>query len=525
MRGVAMLAAILAALLSGSAAHGHASLIRSEPADRAVVAQPPARLTLTFNEPVSPVVLRLVRPDGETAELSGVAADGATLAVALPAGLARGTHLLSWRVISADGHPVGGALTFSVGEPSATPAPTVGAADLRLRGAVWLAKFVLYLGLLVGVGGVFYGRWIASARAIGPVGTTITLALQSGLVAAVMSVGLQGVDVFGATPAELREPLVWLGGFTTSYGLTLALAAVALGFGLAAHSSRRPTARSYATVALIGVGLALAASGHAATAGPAWVTRPAVFLHAISVAFWVGALLPLAAALRASNGRAELMRFSKIIPLPLVVLIASGFVLATVQLRQIDTLWTTSYGVVLSAKLAAVAVLLALAAMNRWLTPQVSAGDRRAAQRLVRSIPAELVIVAAILGLVASWRFTPPPRSLLAAASQPIHVHIHAEKAMADLHIEPAGPTGRRIIVGLLDGEFRPLSAKEVVLVLAKPHAGIEPLRLPATYVAETTWRVDGVRLPLAGRWQVRVEILVSDFEKLAVEDEIELPR
>jgi hypothetical protein len=27
------------------------------------------------------------------------------------------------------------------------------------------------------------------------------------------------------------------------------------------------------------------------------------------------------------------------------------------------------------------------------------------------------------------------------------------------------------------------------------------------------------------GRWQVRVEILVNDFEKVSIEDEIDLPR
>jgi copper transport protein len=179
--------------------------------------------------------------------------------------------------------------------------------------------------------------------------------------------------------------------------------------------------------------------------------------------------------------------------------------------------------VLLAAKLVAVVALLALAALNRLLTPRAAAGDSRAARRLAGSIVFELAIVVVILGLVASWRFTPPPRSLLAAAAQPVLAHIHAEKAMADLRIEPAGAAGRSVIIGLLDGEFRPLAAKEVVLVLWKPDAGIEPLRLPATHQGETTWRIEGVRLPLAGRWRARVEILVSDFEKIFLEDEIEL--
>jgi CopC domain len=53
---------------------------------------------------------------------------GLARAVDLPGGLSRGTHLVSWRVVSADGHPVGGALTFSVGEPSVTCA-AAGAAN------------------------------------------------------------------------------------------------------------------------------------------------------------------------------------------------------------------------------------------------------------------------------------------------------------------------------------------------------------------------------------------------------------
>jgi copper transport protein len=96
--------------------------VDSEPIDRAVVAQPPATIKLIFNEPVSPLVLRLVGPGGATVDLTDVAAADQALTIHIPSPLARGTHLVSWRVISADGHPVGGAITFSVIEPSANPA-------------------------------------------------------------------------------------------------------------------------------------------------------------------------------------------------------------------------------------------------------------------------------------------------------------------------------------------------------------------------------------------------------------------
>jgi signal transduction histidine kinase len=56
--------------------------------------------------------------------------------------------------------------------------------------------------------------------------------------------------------------------------------------------------------------------------------------------------------------------------------------------------------------------------------------------------------------------------------------------------------------------------------------SGIEPLRLSATHVEGTaTWSVENIALPAIGRWQVRVEILVTDFEKVSIEDEFDLLR
>jgi copper transport protein len=173
-----------------------------------------------------------------------------------------------------------------------------------------------------------------------------------------------------------------------------------------------------------------------------------------------------------------------------------------------------------------VLVLLTLAAVNRYaLTPRVLGGNGTAARRLAGSSVAEVLIALVVLGLVAFWRFTPPPRALLAVAEAAVHLHIHTDRAMADVTIEPERTGGRQITVTVLDGQFGPLAAKEVTLVLAKPAAGIEPLRLAAKHVDGATWRVDGVSIPVPGRWTVRVEILVSDFEKVVIEDHIDLPR
>src|SRR5262245_19351412 len=86
----------------------HASLIRSEPADKSVVATAPGHIHLTYNEPVSALVMKLVAADGSVTTLDKVVGDDTTLTVTLPDKMANGTYVLSWRVISEDGHPVSG---------------------------------------------------------------------------------------------------------------------------------------------------------------------------------------------------------------------------------------------------------------------------------------------------------------------------------------------------------------------------------------------------------------------------------
>src|SRR4051812_8123553 len=94
----------LACLHLASPALAHASLISSVPEDGAVLGAAPPNYALTFNEPVSPLSLRLVKPDGSALALSRFELNDRTLDIAAPAALGNGTYALSWRVISEDGH-------------------------------------------------------------------------------------------------------------------------------------------------------------------------------------------------------------------------------------------------------------------------------------------------------------------------------------------------------------------------------------------------------------------------------------
>ena len=91
---------LLLSLLSPSAAFAHASLVASDPANDAVLPRAPAQLTLTFNEPVEPVNIRIVGVGGVSL-VGGIARDGARLVFHPPQTLQDGAYVVSWRVISA----------------------------------------------------------------------------------------------------------------------------------------------------------------------------------------------------------------------------------------------------------------------------------------------------------------------------------------------------------------------------------------------------------------------------------------
>jgi copper transport protein len=76
----------------------------------------------------------------------------------------------------------------------------------------------------------------------------------------------------------------------------------------------------------------------------------------------------------------------------------------------------------------------------------------------------------------------------------------------------------------LMNGDASPFAAKEATLILSLPERGIEPLERAARFGADGYWHVHDVPLPYPGRWHLRIEALVTDFEKVTLEDDLNVP-
>lgn len=507
--------------VSATFAFAHASLLDTQPSDDALLVAAPTEVRLRFNEPVAPLVFKLLLPNGSVVPLDQISTERDGLRVTLPARDAAGTYLLSWRVVSADGHPVGGALTYSVRSRSGVSRIAAASTPPALRAGIWLTRLALYLVFFGGLGAVLF-RAVIPATA--PPSTRWPRAvLLAGVLILPMSVGMQGLDALAAPWSALRTLAPWRTSLATSYGVTAGLMLASLITASLAAWTRGRLVRPAALAALLLLAAALAASGHASSAMPVWLARPAVAIHVVAVTLWIGSLLPLLLALREQRGVAPLMRFSRAIPWVVLMLIASGATLTVLQLDGVPSLWRTNYGRILSAKLVFVLALLGVAAFNRYrLTEKVQGGDALARRGMRRLIGVELLLALVVLGLVTTWRFTPPPRALAVAAARPTSIHLHSAQAMVDLTLTPQPEQRQRADLMVTIGATGAQQAKEVTLAFSHPALGTEPLRRAAVLQEDGSWRVDAFALPAAGSWHVQVDVLISDFEQARLDGELE---
>ncbi|MFQ6552722.1 CopD family protein [Aestuariibius insulae] len=276
------------------------------------------------------------------------------------------------------------------------------------------AKAAGYVAALLAMGGVLFvatfrrttdadvlrlARRLAAGAAL--VGLAV-LAARFGIRAARIS----GMGWEGATDPTMlgfvwQSPLgaaaIWRG-----LGEAAILAVLIPGFGLwLAFGGAVAVAVSYAQV------------GHS-LGDPRAALAMLLVLHLLAAAFWVGALAPLHRAAGNVGGAALLHRFGVVALMMVAVLVVAGTALAWLLSGSLSALFGTAYGWTLLAKVAVVALLLGLAALNKLrLVPALAADDPSAPSALHRSIVFEgAAVILILLATATLTTLTTPPVNL-----------------------------------------------------------------------------------------------------------------
>lgn len=527
-----LLVTVVALLIApATPASAHAVLSSSSPAASSVVPNGPSEVVLTFSESVRkvPDKVRVIAPDGSRADRGEPAFEGAVVTIPVDPAAGRGTYLVSFRVISADSHPVSGAFTYSVGAPSTPPVDSGNdsRADPVVGTAVKVARFLGYAGLvlLVGPALVLAALWPQRLSRRGP-----TRLAWAGLgllaLATLADLWLQVPYTAGGGLFEVTGE-----GFGSVFGSTFG-AAHLVRLGLLAAAAfllrpllARPAGRTDAIIlAVLGVTALLTwpLAGHPAASPAPAVSVVVDAVHLGSMAVWLGGLLMLALFLLRQADERELSAilpiWSRWAALAVSALLLAGTVQALIEVATPDALFSTTYGRLLLAKIGLFAIVIAVAAYSRQLVRRRVAAQRPVPVR--RAVLVELAVTAVVLAVSATLVQTTPARTA-AAESSGVEAGLFTTTLNSPLfsmqvELSPAERGNNSVHLYAYGKDNLPLPVVEWRATAALPSAGIEPIDVPLLPLTDNHAYGD-ISLPAAGEWQLKITARTTDIDQATV--------
>ena len=356
-------------------ASAHSGFTSGVPEPGSELGTTPGVVVLRFSEPLNVTLSRasVLTPDGNS--IVGRVAGPQEITVDLSTN-AQGVYSVSWTTVSlVDGHTLTGGFRFGVGVPPGAGSEGSTSASPRVTDLfIALGRILEDVALLAAIGLLLLGAlarrspplpWLRS-----PLRMTLAPALAGGI-AVVLG------EAFAAAGKPSLKPVV-------SY-LTTGVPGVArllrpilelLALALAAWNSRLVVVPVVATV------IALASAGHAAAVSPHLWGIAVESVHVGTAGLWAGGIMALALqrppeGWRGSGGSTLLARFTPVALLAFTVTAATGLLRGVQEVGSVNALLTSSYGVILLAKVALVVILVQLSVLA-WrriiVRPRIEAG-------------------------------------------------------------------------------------------------------------------------------------------------------
>lgn len=542
---------LLALGLTAAPAWAHAVLQEASPSDRSVLESSPGEVTLRFNEPVELPSggLRVFDAEAQRVDEGVIDVGGPeTIGVALPADLPEGGYVVTWRVLSADSHPVGGVITFTIGDAppvdEALVAELFGAGDGVVGVVGPVLRGLSYLAVLIAAGAVYAMSLfvrrrpdLRRARRLGFLGAL------AGIVVTLAAVPVQAAAVTGGGMGAVVDAVVLqeIAGSTFGQGTIVRL--VWLTALLVFLAWRTPPLLRL--VAATAAAWSFLLDGHQRSQEPVWLLLAADAVHLAAAALWFGGLVLLAWLVRVRQleddpvDAARLVsRFSSAALVSFGAVAAAGTAMAWALVRSPRALTETTYGQVLLAKTALVVLVVLVAAYNRQrLVPAIAAravpaggsssvaADEQAAapaterrsqgawQQLRTTLRIEVVLLVAVLGLT-GWLVTIQPAAQAAGVTGAVFVSAPLDDELTvDVVVDPNEVGVNALHVFVLDETGRPAAdVDDLVFDLTFVPEDIGPFRVEPFFVGPGHWvaNVDTMRFP--GEWRIDVTAGVDRF-------------
>lgn len=520
----ALLAAAVGAVLPAAAA-AHSALESSDPAAGSTVATAPRHVVLTFSE-APDVELSLVRLlDGAGAAVPGMSApqvvpgDKESLRVSPATPLADGTYTVNWRVVSAaDGHVESGVFAFGVGQ---APGPAVEVELLHT--SAWAqaladaGRWLLYAALVVIMGAASTSLFVYGGKL--PSGGVVVLRTAAAVAVVALAMLAWAEKALVGAPSLLPLFLTREGQYLLALGVAVLFCIVAV-----VLVDLWPARWSLWILGATGVAgvLVRVLAGHAASPSSVWLLNVAVqWVHVTAVGIWVGGLSWLLLGLPARDREqraAAVAAFSRIATGTLVVVLATGLARSLVEVGSIGALLDTRYGQVLIAKVALVAGLVALGALNHffWVPAVSGQGGETAERRFGLNSRGELAVALVVLAATAVLSGLAPAATAVAApggapaSGVTASGHDYATSVRVELTLTP-GVAGRNAYVLRADdydtGDPLPTVTDVRMRCSLPARPSMAEVTVPLSRATDGSWKGSGLDFSVAGRWEIEVYV------------------
>ena len=484
-------------------ASAHAVLDNSVPTSGATLEDSPLQIVLDFDESVESSLgyIKLFSSSGKRVQLPAVKADAsdASIVRVVPPTLAQDSYVAVYRVISADGHPVEGAITFRVGAGAVSNLASVIETALQdsetsnaVKVAMALMRFISYIAISIVLAGIFFLLGSDAPRK-GLNRAVVLAGSVLGLSTALLYL-LHGMNASGGTWGQIANVSVVKDVFATQVGESL-FARIVVSFLLVSVVAR--WGKFVAVFAFATLPFTYAFAGHAAVDSPAALTIALLALHVATVGVWCGGLI-LLIFVKDIRTTSIVEWFSQRAAILIAVVVATGVVQALLLMDGIGNLTKTSYGKALIAKVCVVGIMLICAAIVRRRFYESGVSRLRAV--LCAEVVVGLVVLSITSGMVAA-----SPRPTVSNA--PFSTALVQGDVIANITISPprVGESEMHVIVSPPNGSLDPVLAIKARFSLVS--GSVPPIQAELNAVGPNHF-VGYIQFVYPGEW--KVDVIVS---------------
>ena len=427
-------AVVSLSFFTSNVALAHNNQTDSSPKNGDTLATAPTTWTVSFAKsvPLNSVSGEVITSDGTRTPLTQFVHGNSdsVIAFSLPTGLT-GSITARWRLVGVDGHIVSGRVGFVV-QPAVSNPTVPGSIDSQTPTTLPLQegsesestapsepirvslRSLQYLGIIL-LGGMLVAELVVARGAMTvPLGRrfmTAGVALLAGssfIQTLVFNNDIKGpsesslsslFSIFSSTPGAM---------LATKTVLSVLLAAVL--FRSIQEGVLNRSTQLHLSLLVPMFLITLAYGGHSRSQSLPWLGIPVDALHVTSMAIWVGGLIAMLLIVipNIPHDRAleAFQRFSSIAEKAVIVLVITGAIQMLRLHSGVTTVFTSSHGLLLLAKVSIVVLMLRLAAKNRNLlirkTGTSQTGPSRLRAQLMRSTLIESAMGTVVIVLTAT---------------------------------------------------------------------------------------------------------------------------